>query len=86
MGSRAGAPACTMRSMCNQASAGGRAVQRNRRARADARRGLAGLLDPGGARARQLYDEMLLLVALGAALVLLGDLASHVARAWVRRA
>jgi len=37
------------------------------------------------ARARQRYDEMLFYVALGAGLVLLGDLASFLARRWVRR-
>jgi len=38
------------------------------------------------ARARNLYDDMLLLVALGAVLVLLGDLASYAARSWVKKA
>ncbi|MCZ6596811.1 MAG: ABC transporter permease subunit [Planctomycetota bacterium] len=38
------------------------------------------------ARGRQLYDELLLLVALGAGLVLVGDLMSYVARGWIRRA
>lgn len=37
------------------------------------------------ARARQRYDEMLFYVALGAVLVLLGDLVSFLARRWVRR-
>jgi phosphonate transport system permease protein len=38
------------------------------------------------ARARQHYDEMILFVALGAALVLLADVVSMVARGWLRRA
>ena len=38
------------------------------------------------ARAKQRYDEMLLLVAFGAGIVLLADLASMLARRWVRRA
>lgn len=38
------------------------------------------------ARSKHYYDEMLLLVALGAAIVLLGDLVSAAARAHVRRA
>lgn len=38
------------------------------------------------ARARHYYDELLLLVAFGVGIVLLGDLASYVARAQVRRA
>jgi len=38
------------------------------------------------ARARQFYDEMALLVALGAVIVLLGDLLSAAARAALRRA
>ncbi len=38
------------------------------------------------ARGRQFYDEMLLLVALGVVIVLVGDLLSYVARGWVRRA
>ena len=38
------------------------------------------------ARARQQYDTMLLLVLIGAALVLAGDLASTLARRWVRSA
>ena len=38
------------------------------------------------ARSRQFYDEMLLLVALGIVIVLVGDLLSYAARAWVRRA
>jgi phosphonate transport system permease protein len=37
------------------------------------------------ARARQHYDELLLLVAIGAALVIAGDLVSHSSRSWVRR-
>jgi phosphonate transport system permease protein len=37
-------------------------------------------------RGRQLYDEMLLFVALGAVLVIVGDLVSLAARSWVRRA
>lgn len=36
------------------------------------------------ARARQRYDELLFFVALGVALVLLGDLVSYAARRWVR--
>jgi phosphonate transport system permease protein len=38
------------------------------------------------ARARQRYDELLLLVLCGAVLVILGDITSHFARRWVRRA
>ncbi len=38
------------------------------------------------ARARNFYDQLLLLVAFGAGIVLAGDLLSHLARAWVRRA
>ena len=38
------------------------------------------------ARARHYYDELLLLVGFGVVIVLLGDLASYVARAQVRRA
>ena len=37
------------------------------------------------ARARQLYDEMLLLVALGGLLVVAADVASQLARGWIRR-
>jgi phosphonate transport system permease protein len=37
------------------------------------------------ARGRQHYDEMLLLVALGAVLVLVGDFVSFAARRWLRR-
>ncbi len=52
--------------------------------------GLLGIVSLGywidDARARQRLDEMLLLVALGAALVILGDLISALARAIVRRA
>ncbi len=52
--------------------------------------GLLGIVSLGywieEARARQRYDEMLFLVSLGAVLVLLGDVVSYVARAWVRRA
>ena len=36
------------------------------------------------ARTRQRYDEMPLPVALGGALVLVGDLASYAARRWLR--
>lgn len=36
------------------------------------------------ARGRQNYDEMILFVALGAVLVLLGDLVSYLARRWIR--
>jgi ABC-type phosphate/phosphonate transport system permease subunit len=38
------------------------------------------------ARARQFHDEMLLLVALGAVIVLIADILSQLARSWVRRA
>jgi len=38
------------------------------------------------ARSRQFYDDMLVLVALGAVLVLIGDLLSYVARGYIRRA
>jgi phosphonate transport system permease protein len=38
------------------------------------------------ARTRQRYDEMLLLIALGGALVLVGDLASYATRRWLRNA
>ena len=38
------------------------------------------------ARAKHFYDELLLLVAFGVVMVLLGDLASHLARGWIRRA
>ena len=38
------------------------------------------------ARARHYYDEMLFFVALGAGIVLLGDLVSAIARAYLRRA
>ncbi len=38
------------------------------------------------ARGRQTYDEMIVLIALGAALVLAADVASMVARGWLRRA
>jgi phosphonate transport system permease protein len=38
------------------------------------------------ARARQFHDEMLLLVALGAVIVLIADILSLLARSWVRRA
>ena len=52
--------------------------------------GLLGIVSLGywidDARARQRLDEMLLLVVLGAALVILGDLVSAVARSVVRRA
>jgi phosphonate transport system permease protein len=37
-------------------------------------------------RARHFYDELLLLVAFGVGIVLAGDLASYLARGWVRRA
>ena len=36
------------------------------------------------ARGRQHYDEMILLIALGAILVLIGDLVSYFARRWIR--
>lgn len=52
--------------------------------------GMLGIVSLGywivDARARNHYDEMFFYVLLGAALVLLGDLASAVARAFVRRA
>ncbi|MCP3916244.1 MAG: ABC transporter permease subunit [bacterium] len=52
--------------------------------------GLLGVISLGyfiqEARARQFYDEMLLLVALGVVIVLIGDLVSYAARAWTRRA
>ena len=52
--------------------------------------GMLGIVSLGywiqDARARQQYDTMLLLVLIGAALVLAGDLASTLARRWVRRA
>ena len=52
--------------------------------------GLLGIVSLGywiaDARARNLYDEMFLLVLLGALLVLLGDLVSGLVRAWLRRA
>jgi phosphonate transport system permease protein len=52
--------------------------------------GMLGIVSLGywiqDARARQQYDTMLLLVLIGAALVLVGDLASTLARRWVRRA
>ena len=35
---------------------------------------------------RFFYDEMLLLVGFGVVIVLIGDLASHLARRWVREA
>lgn len=38
------------------------------------------------ARMRFFYDEMLLLVGFGIVIVLVGDLASHLARGWLRRA
>ena len=38
------------------------------------------------ARVRHFYDEMLLLVAFGVGIVLVGDLVSHLARGWVRGA
>ncbi len=38
------------------------------------------------ARSRQFYDDMLVLVALGAVLVLIGDLLSYIARGYIRRA
>jgi len=38
------------------------------------------------ARSKHFYDEMLLLVGFGVCIVLLGDLTSHLARGWVRRA
>jgi phosphonate transport system permease protein len=38
------------------------------------------------ARARHFYDELLLLAAFGAGIVLLGDLSSQLVRGWVRRA
>ncbi|MFT5048667.1 MAG: phosphonate transport system permease protein [Chlamydiales bacterium] len=37
------------------------------------------------ARARQRYDEMLFLILIGGAIVLLADLASQLARTWIRR-
>jgi phosphonate transport system permease protein len=49
------------------------------------RRRLARVLDPGR-RARHWYDEMLFFVALGAGIVLLGDLVSAIARAYLRKA
>jgi len=52
--------------------------------------GMLGIVSLGywiqDARARQQYDTMLLLVLVGAALVLMGDLTSTLARRWVRRA
>jgi len=52
--------------------------------------GMVGVVSLGywinDARARQRYDEMLLLIFLGALLVLLADVLSLVARRWVRRA
>lgn len=52
--------------------------------------GLLGIVSLGywiqDARARNQYDTMLFLVLLGAAIVLVGDLISTVARNWVRRA
>jgi ABC-type phosphate/phosphonate transport system permease subunit len=52
--------------------------------------GMLGIVSLGywiqDARARQQYDTMLFLVLIGAALVLAGDLASTLARRWVRRA
>ena len=52
--------------------------------------GMLGIVSLGyfivDARARQLYDEMVLLILLGAVLVLLGDLVSARVRGWVRRA
>jgi len=52
--------------------------------------GLLGIVSLGywiaDARARNHYDEMFLLVLLGALLVLLGDLVSGLVRAWLRRA
>jgi phosphonate transport system permease protein len=51
--------------------------------------GLLGIASLGAllqeARARQRYDEMLLLVAVGGAIVLLADLVSQLARFWIRR-
>jgi phosphonate transport system permease protein len=50
--------------------------------------GLLGLVTLGrlvqNARARLLYDEMLIFILLGAALVFLGDLVSSLVRRWVR--
>ena len=37
-------------------------------------------------RAAHFYDELILLIAFGVGIVLLGDLASHLARGWIRRA
>ncbi len=52
--------------------------------------GLLGVVSLGywiqDARARHYYDEMLFFVALGAGIVLLGDLVSAIARAYLRRA
>ncbi len=52
--------------------------------------GMLGIVSLGywiaDARARRFYDEMLLLVLLGAGIVLLGDLVSALARRFVRRA
>ena len=51
--------------------------------------GLLGIASLGAllqeARARQRYDEMLLLVAVGGAIVLVADLVSQLARFWIRR-
>ena len=51
--------------------------------------GMLGIVSLGwfiqDARARQHYDVMLALILLGAALVLVGDVASALAREWVRR-
>ena len=52
--------------------------------------GMLGIASPGAmiseARMRFFYDEMLLLVGFGVVIVLIGDLASHLARRWVREA
>lgn len=37
-------------------------------------------------QASHFYDELILLIAFGVGIVLLGDLASHLARGWIRRA
>jgi phosphonate transport system permease protein len=52
--------------------------------------GMLGIVSLGSwiqdARSRQRYDDMLFLILLGAGIVIVGDVVSAVARAWVRRA
>jgi phosphonate transport system permease protein len=52
--------------------------------------GMLGIVSLGSwiqdARSRQRYDDMLFLILVGAGIVIVGDVVSAVARAWVRRA